>query len=167
MTQRKTEKHAKSKRESTTNKKFSLQLYQEGLQQLRVWISDLAGSIWGTWPVKRKIKKAWENHKKHIDHPTHLFFFLSYKSTRIMTRSHCSTLELKGADCQCIFKKSLRKFIWKHSPQEHNHKLLRNHRPGSGAPDGKWFRTVCWWFIGFIEDLSMFDLEYPTWEFYY
>jgi len=66
-----------------TNKKFSLQLYQEGLQQLRVCISDLAGSIWEIWP-------------------------------------------------------------------------------GSGAPDGKWFRTVCWWFIGFIEDLSMFDLEYPS-----
>jgi len=29
----------------TSSKEFSLQLYQEGLQQLREWISDLAGSI--------------------------------------------------------------------------------------------------------------------------
>jgi negative regulator of sigma E activity len=39
-------KAAKSKREkSTSSKEFSLQLYQEGLQQLSVWISELAGSI--------------------------------------------------------------------------------------------------------------------------
>jgi hypothetical protein len=49
----------------TSSKEFSLKHYQEGLQQLSVWISDLAGSIWGTtWPVQRKLEKAFKKHKE-------------------------------------------------------------------------------------------------------